>query len=200
MSGVVLSLDSVARTMSEYDEVPDALGVVLAHDRGTLPFTLIHGEALVACASWALGQSGVTPVDGSADWASIRDAAEPFALHDSLCPMTPAGFIASCVRRAVDDDVVVVGVRPVTDTVKVVRAGLVGETVDRAGLLALASPVVLPARVVVGLETPPGEDLSALVSRLVADHAVEFVEAPPEARRVASPDDVRLLELLTAPD
>ena len=31
--------------------------------RGALPYALIHGEALVACAAWALGEAGVTPVD-----------------------------------------------------------------------------------------------------------------------------------------
>ncbi|WP_426246037.1 2-C-methyl-D-erythritol 4-phosphate cytidylyltransferase [Nocardioides sp. LHG3406-4] len=185
--------------MNEYDELPDVFGVVLADGRGSLPFALIHGESLVACAAWALGQSGVTPLDASVGWDSVQEAAVPFVLHDSLCPMTPAAFIASCVRRAVDDDVVVVGVRPVTDTVKVVRDGLVGETVDRAGLLAVASPIVLPVQVVAALEAAPGEDLAALVSRLAAEHPVELVEAPPEARRVASADDVRLLEVLTAP-
>ena len=49
----------------------------------------------------------------------MRDAEAPLVLHDALCPMTPPDFIAACVRRAVDEDVVVVGVRPVTDTVKV---------------------------------------------------------------------------------
>ena len=41
-------------------------------------------------------------------------------LHDALCPMTPPAFIAECVARAVERGCVVVGVRPVTDTVKVV--------------------------------------------------------------------------------
>ena len=52
-------------TEHPYDEreLPPALGVVLDEDRGSLPYALIHGEALVACAAWALGDAGVTPVD-----------------------------------------------------------------------------------------------------------------------------------------
>ena len=175
------------------------LGTVRTDERGSLPFLLVHGEALAAAAAWALGEAGVRIVDLSVPWEELVEAAEPFVLHDSLCPMTPAAFIAACVEQAVADDVVVVAVRPVTDTVKVVRDGQVGETVDRAGLHALASPVVLPASVVAALEEAPGEDLAALVATLSADHRVRWVPAPPAARRVATADDVRALEALTTP-
>ena len=94
------------------DEGPDALGVVVEAGRGSLPFALIHGEALVACASWALGEAGVTPVDASVPWSALADAEEPVVLHDALCPMTPPGFIAECGSRARERSAVVVGVRP----------------------------------------------------------------------------------------
>ena len=116
-------------------------------------------------------------------------------LHDALCPITPPAFVVECVRRAVAADVPVAGVRPVTDTVKQVADGRVGATVDRDGLVALAAPVVLPARVVGSLDAAPGPDLVALVQSLPD---VELVEAPPAGRAVASLDDVRLLEALTA--
>jgi 2-C-methyl-D-erythritol 4-phosphate cytidylyltransferase len=185
------------------EERPPALGLVLDEGRGSLPYALVHGEALVACAAWALGEAGVTPigpanVEGDA-WSAIRTSDEPLVLHDSLCPMTPAGFVAACVDRALAGDVVVAGVRPVTDTVKVVSGGIVGETVDRQGLLSVASPVVLPPSVVRRLPERPGTDLAALVTALVESGVtVELVEAPPEGRRVSSTDDLRLLEALTA--
>lgn len=175
-------------------DAPPALGIVVEGDRGALPFALIHGEALVACAAWALGEAEVTLVDATVPWEDVRGADQPLVLHDALCPMTPPAFVVECVRRAVAADVVVAGVRPVTDTVKQVADGLVGSTVDREGLVALASPVVLPARVVRELAAAPGTDLVALV-RSLPD--VELVEAPPEGRRVASDDEVRLLEGLT---
>ena len=167
-------------------------------DRGSLPFALLHGEALVACASWALGEAGVTQVDLGTSWEGVGAADEPFVLHDALCPMTPPSFIASCVARAVETDAVVVGVRPVTDTVKRLAGDVVGETVDRSTLVTVASPIVLPASVVPAMGDLSVSDFAALVDALRADHRVELVEAPAAGRRVASEDDVRLLEALTA--
>ncbi|KQW48592.1 hypothetical protein ASC77_07560 [Nocardioides sp. Root1257] len=167
-------------------------------DRGSLPYALIHGESLVAAASWALGEAGVTPVDLGTSWEGLVDSGEPFVLHDPLCPMTPPAFIADCVARAVERGCVVVGVRPVTDTVKVVDDGVVGETLDRDALVAVASPVVLPAGVVAALGALPSTDFVALVDALRRRYPVELVEAPPAARRVGSAEDLRVLEALTA--
>lgn len=187
----------------EYD-VPPALGTVLTDGRGSLPFALIHGEALVACAAWALGEAGVLPVDDGTPWDAVVAAGEPFVLHDPLCPMTPPEFIADCVTRAVDRACVVVGIRPVTDTVKIVADSpvgeVVGETVDRDGLVAVASPVVLPPQVVAAVDGLPTHDLVELVASLRARYPVELVEAPPAARRVGSEDDLRVLEALTEGD
>ncbi|MCW2794005.1 MAG: hypothetical protein JWO76_3103 [Nocardioides sp.] len=186
-------------TTDSYDvpDAPPALGAVVEEGRGSLPFALIHGEALVACAAWALGDSGVSAVDLGTQWAALVESGEPFVLHDVLCPMTPAWFIAECVSAAVDRDVVVVGVRPVTDTVKHLDDGLVGATVDRGSLVTVASPVVLPAGVVAALDGLPSLDFAELVAALGARFPVELVGAPATARRVASEADVRLLEALT---
>ncbi len=181
------------------DDPPLAFGAVIEEGRGSLPFTLIHGEALVACAAWALGESGVTPVDLGTAWAGLVDGGEPFVLHDSLCPMTPGSFIAECLERSVASDAIIVGVRPVTDTVKVVTDGSVGATVDRETLRTVASPVVLPPRVVAALEGLPSLDFADLVRALEARFEVEYVEAPTSARRVSSADDVAVLEALTQP-
>jgi 2-C-methyl-D-erythritol 4-phosphate cytidylyltransferase len=179
-------------------DVPPALGILLDQDRGSLPYSLIHGEALVACAAWALGDAGVTPLDSGITWDAVRRAGEPVVLHDTLCPMTPADFIASCVRRSLDDDVIVVATRPVTDTIKRVADGMVGETVDREGLTSVVSPVVLPPTMVTGVVDEPGSDLVALVARLATAHPVVLVEAPASARRVSSLEEIALLEALTA--
>ena len=182
------------------EELPPALGAVVEQDRGSLPFALLHGEALVTCAAWALGDSGVTPVDIGTEWEGLVAAEEPFLLHDALCPMTPASFLAECLLEAVAHDAVVVGVRPVTDTVKHVEDGYVGATVDRASLLAVTSPVVLPASVVAALDHLPSTDFAALVAYLGERFPVRTREAPPEGRRVGSEEDVRVLEALTSPE
>jgi 2-C-methyl-D-erythritol 4-phosphate cytidylyltransferase len=186
-------------TTDPYELLPAALGVVVEAERGSLPFALIHGEALVACAAWALGDAGITPVDVGTTWAALAESGEPLVLHDSLCPMTPAPFLAECVSLGVERSAVVIGVRPVTDTVKQVEEGYVGATIDRDALVVVTSPIVLPAEVVASLDELPSYDFAALAGALAARFPVVTRQAPPEGRRVASPDDVRLLEALTRP-
>jgi 2-C-methyl-D-erythritol 4-phosphate cytidylyltransferase len=139
----------------------------------------------------------VTPVDATVSWARIAAEGEPVVLHDALCPMTPPDFIAACVERVLTSDAVVVGTRPVTDTVKVVTDGLVGATVDREGLLAVVSPLVLPADVAATLASAPSDLTRTVTDLAAAGHRVETVPAPPEAGRVTSVEALRLLEALT---
>jgi 2-C-methyl-D-erythritol 4-phosphate cytidylyltransferase len=173
---------------------------VVETGRGSLPFALVHGEALVAAAAWALGEAGVTLVDVGTEWEAVQASGTPFVLHDALCPLTPPGFLAACVVHAEESAAVTVGIRPVTDTVKQLTEGRVGDTVDRAGLVQVVSPVVLPAPVVAALDGVPTSDFAELVSWLAERFPVETVEAPAEARRVNDEDDLRVLEALTGPD
>jgi 2-C-methyl-D-erythritol 4-phosphate cytidylyltransferase len=170
---------------------------VVETDRGSLPFALVHGESLVATTAWALGEAGVFVVDLGTGWDAVIDAGTPFVLHDALCPMTPPAFLASCVAHADASSVVTVGVRPVTDTVKQLRDGLVGDTVDRTSLVQVVSPIVLPAAVVAALDGVPDGDFAELVAALAERFPVETLEAPAEARRVADEADLRVLEALT---
>jgi hypothetical protein len=183
----------------EAGEAQRPMGVVVDEDRGSLPYRLIHGEALVAAAAWAMGEAGVDLVDVTVPWHVMVDLGRPLVLHDPLCPMTPPEFIAECARTAVARDSVVVGVRPVTDTVKQVEGDRLGQTVDREGLVSVCSPVVLPARVVAALPGRPGGDFVELVNGLRSSYDVVLADAPPAARRVASDDDVEVLEALTEP-
>ena len=140
----------------------------------------------------------MTLVDAGTPWSSLVVADEPVVLHDPLCPLTPPEFLAECVAAAADG-AVVVAVRPVTDTVKVVEGGYVGGTLDREGLLQVVSPVVLPPSVVADLDDLPTTDLAALVVLLAGTHPVTTLEAPATGRRVSAEDDLRLLEALTPP-
>jgi len=183
----------------EAGEPQRPMGVVVDEDRGSLPYRLVHGEALVAAAAWAMGEAGVDLVDVTVPWHVMADLGRPLVLHDPLCPMTPPDFIADCARTAAARDVVVVGTRPVTDTVKQVEDGRLGATVDRDGLVAVCSPIVLPARVVAALQGRPGGDFVELVKGLRSSYDVLLVDAPPSARRVASDEDLQVLEALTDP-
>lgn len=176
-----------------------ALGTVVEVDRGSLPFALIHGEALVAAAVWALSEAEVLPVDLPITWEAIAESGEAYVLHDALCPMTPPAFIAECVETALARDVVVIAVRPITDTVKLVEDDVVAGTVDRAGLVEIVSPIVLPPTVVSSLREAPITDFAALAADLAQRFPVITVIAPATAARVSSVEDVRALEALTTP-
>ncbi len=151
------------------------------------------------CAAWALGESGVELVDATVTWAGLVDSGEDLVLHDALCPMTPPAFLTACLEQARGSGDVVVGVRPVTDTVKVVADGRTGGTVDRDDLLAVTSPLVLPAHVMAQLDRRPVTDLAQAVADLAAaGHRVVPLPAPSEGRRVASVEDVRVLDARTS--
>lgn len=180
----------------------DTVGVVPVDGRGSLPFALLHGESLVAVASWVVGEADVRLLDFDEPWSSVVDSGLPLLVHDPLCPGTPVGFVHDVLDRAERSGAVVVAVRPVTDTVKQRDGDLVGRTVDRSELVALASPVVLPSAVVAGLSAaglaaqdgwPLLDDLAAFVERLRDHFPVEYVVAPAEARRVADESDLAVL-------
>lgn len=183
-------------------DVPPVLGMVLDEGRGSLPYSLVHGEPMVRCAVLALEAADIEPLDPDTAWTAVLellDGMEGLVLHDSLCPLTPPAFLSRCVLQAVATGAVTVGFRPVTDTIKQVEHGRVGDTIDREGLRALASPVVLPVDVVRALPRPPRHDLTALISSLAERGVpIEWMEAPAEGQRVTSPDDVPLLEALSA--
>jgi 2-C-methyl-D-erythritol 4-phosphate cytidylyltransferase len=188
--------------MDDFDaDTPLPLGVVLERDRGSLPFVLLHGEALVTCAAWAMGEAGVQLVDRGTPWEGVVDSQAPLVWHDALCPMTPPDFLTACVERALAEDAVVVGVLPVTDTVmEIVDHGegpVIGATVDRDRLVQIVSPIVLPPTVVGALDGWPSADFATAVADLRKVARVVFVDAPAGARRVSSEDDVRALDALT---
>jgi 2-C-methyl-D-erythritol 4-phosphate cytidylyltransferase len=189
--------------MDDREPGPMALGVVVERDRGSLPFALLHGEPLVACAAWAMGEAGIQLLDLTTPWSDVRESGLALVWHDALCPAVPPAFIADCVRRAVERDAVVAAVLTVTDTVKEQKMGpggpTVGRTLDREGLRHLASPLVLPAGVVASLADWPDADFPTALSHLRADHRVELLAAPASAARVHDAADLARVEALTRP-
>ncbi|MGZ4428887.1 MAG: 2-C-methyl-D-erythritol 4-phosphate cytidylyltransferase [Nocardioidaceae bacterium] len=180
-------------TTDPFDEAPPAVGVVPVEGRGSLPFTLHHGEALVTLASWALEDAGVELLDFTSHWADVQARGTTLVVHDPLCPGVPVPFLREAVAASADG-AVVVGSRPVTDTVKRLDDGVVGETVDRSGLVAVTSPVVLPPEVVAALDRWPDlADLGDLVTMLRDRFEVTFLEAPPTGRRVVDESDLALI-------
>jgi 2-C-methyl-D-erythritol 4-phosphate cytidylyltransferase len=187
-------------------EVP-VLGWVPTTGRGSLPFALLHGEPLVVVASAALERAGAELVDFTTDLAELAELADladqeappALVLHDPLCPLTPPAFLREAIELAVAEELVVVGAHPVSDTIKRTESGVVGETVDREQLWALASPIVLSPAVLAALTSwPDADDVTALVEQLRERAEVRFLEAPALARRVVDESSLELLEALAA--
>ncbi|MFN8107228.1 MAG: 2-C-methyl-D-erythritol 4-phosphate cytidylyltransferase [Nocardioidaceae bacterium] len=161
--------------------------------RGALPFALIHGESLVAAATWGLEAVEVIPIGHGTTTAALRERGECLVLHDPLCPMTPPEFIAECVQEAIADDLIIVAVRPVTDTIKVMEGEFVGRTLDRDQLLSLASPIVFgPGR----LSELPDLDLDGVlfVDLVATLSEVNLKPAPALAARVHDDVELQMLE------
>ncbi|CAA9344996.1 MAG: hypothetical protein AVDCRST_MAG72-1067 [uncultured Nocardioidaceae bacterium] len=148
--------------------------------------------------SWAgaaLARSGATTLEPNRAWTEVADLDACLVLHDALCPLTPAAFIADLVERAAESGAVVVGVQPVTDTIKAVDDGQVVETMDRLALWEVVSPLVLPAPVVRSCEDwPATRSLARMFADLATAFAVRMVEAPAAARRVDDESALRLHE------
>jgi len=189
------------------DESPGPLGTVPLDGRGSLPFALVHGESLVAAASWALTTAGATLFDYAVSFATVQDAGQMLVIHDPLCPLTPASFIEEAIAESVRTGAVVVGVRPVTDTVKEYdaaagsgQAGRLGATLDRDELICVTSPVVLPAAVVASLDELVTDDLAELVAGLTQRFPVRHLHAPPLGRRIVDEADLDVLSALSSTD
>ena len=177
---------------------PIALGIVPDDGRGSLPFALVYGEPLIAAATFAVEGADITVLDPRTEWAAVVDTGLPLVIHDPLCPLTPSPFLGEAVTLALESDEVVVGIRPVTDTIKVDLGDHLGETVDRSTLREVTSPIVLPARVVAGLAELPSGDFAAIVA-VLEPFGIQRVEAPAMSRRVRTTADIPVLEALGRP-
>jgi len=182
------------------DETPEPLGVVPLDGRGSLPFALVHGESLVAAVSWALTTAGAKLFDYGVSFAGVKDAGQMLVIHDPLCPLTPVSFIEEAIEESVQTGAVVVGVRPVTDTIKEYDGERLGATLDRDELMCVTSPVVLPASVVAALDDLDTNDLAELVAELTRRFPVRHLPAPPLGRRIVDEADLDVLSAFSASD
>lgn len=170
--------------------VPDADPVVAA--------PLEHVERVSADVERAVLPVRVLPDDEWWDLAS-RSAPPSLLVHDPLCPLVPAEFLAAVCRRAGEQrGTSFVAFRPVTDTVKTAVDGRIQGTIDRENLAALTSPVliagaVLSASVRAG-DPPPVSDFAGLVAWIRARGPLELVAAPVLGGRVDGASAVNLLE------
>jgi 2-C-methyl-D-erythritol 4-phosphate cytidylyltransferase len=127
----------------------------------------------------------------------VQDADRALVVHDPLCPLTPVAFIEEAIEECERTGAVVVGVRPVTDTVKEYDGTTLGATLDREQLVCVTSPVVLPAAVVAALDSLDTDDLAVLVARLTERFPVRHLLAPALGRRIVGESDLEVLVALS---
>jgi 2-C-methyl-D-erythritol 4-phosphate cytidylyltransferase len=166
----------------------------------------LHGEPLAAramaafagwCESVLVGPGGLDP---SLPLGELCAGADRMVVHDPLCPLLTPAALARCAADQLPG-VAVVGIRPVTDTVKRVEGAWLRDTLDRDGLAVLASPVVWGADLVAPLSQllpTAGDlaDLSGLVTALAGLCTLRGVEVPSAGRRVGDPEDLALLTVM----
>ena len=162
-----------------------AVGIVPVEGRGSMPFALLHGESLVAIASWTLGHAGVELLDMGASWSQVVEREAPFVVHDPLCPAVAVDLVVTAVETSLATGSVVAAVLP----------GDAGEGDADDARRDVVSPIVLPAAVVAELDDWPDlDDVPAWVESLRSRWPVTFLEAPANARRVAGEDDLAGLD------
>ncbi len=112
-------------------------------------------------------------------------------VHDALCPLASAEFLAERGRRT-PAPARVVAFRPVTDTVKTAVDGAIQGTIDRESLAA--SPRRCWSRPRLWTASRRSATSPRLVGWLRQRGPVELVVAPAIARRVDDASAVNLLE------
>jgi 2-C-methyl-D-erythritol 4-phosphate cytidylyltransferase len=129
--------------------------------------------------------------------ARLPAAPSHVIFHDPCCPLLPASALSGLVRHIAErpDEVIVLS-RPVTDTVKSVRAGEICETVPRGSLRVLGSPVVVPFADVADLDLSAVTSLPTLLSAVSVRRAATHVVAPVLGQVVAHAGDAVLLQAL----
>lgn len=166
----------------------------------------MRGEPLTAAAMASLsgwcdavlvgpgGRDPSTPLD------LLCHGADRIVVHDPLCPLLAPAALSGCVAALLPGQAVL-GVRPVTDTLKRVEEGELSSTIERDLMAALASPVVFAADAVEPLTRllpTAGDlgDLAALVGALAGLCRLRGLEVPSAGRRIGDADDLAVLTVL----
>lgn len=187
---------------------PRILGLVVSDPVRTRGMFL-HGEPLAASAMAALSgwcEAVLVGAGGTESSTPLEQAcatADLIVVHDPLCPLLAPAALRSCAA-ALRSGEAVVGIRPVTDSLKEIADGWVSSTVERDTMAVLASPVVFAADVVAPLARvlpTVGElaDLVAVVGALGALCRLRSVTVPSAGRRIADADDLAVLAAVSHP-
>ena len=178
-----------------------ALGRVPLVDARLGDATLVeHAVALLEGVCSSVVVVRVADTSTGHDLLERLDAADLVVVHDPLCPLVPSSFVRSLVDQATGGPPVV-AVRPVVDTIKATRDGIVVATVDRDTLRVVSSPVVARPADLLAL----GDPLTAIADPVLLAAGLQersdarLVVAPAAGRRVEDASALRLLVSSTSP-
>ena len=165
--------------------------------------TRAETEALLAAGGWTKARrvavGGERRQDSVAAGLAAAPEAEVVVVHDGARPLAPAALFDACVAAARETGAAVAAV-PVVDTLKLVEAGRIARTVDRAGLWAAQTPQAFRRSLLLEL-------FARARDRLVTDEAalcealgipVAVVEGSPANIKVTRPGDLAVAEALLA--
>jgi 2-C-methyl-D-erythritol 4-phosphate cytidylyltransferase len=127
----------------------------------------------------------------------VRSEIDFVAVHDAARPMMTADWIED-IFAAAQESGAAIPASPISSTVKRVDAGVIEETVPRAGLFAAQTPQVFSREILVEAFSKRGDfqptDEAQLVERL--GHAVSVVPGSPLNIKITTQDDLKMAEAL----
>jgi 2-C-methyl-D-erythritol 4-phosphate cytidylyltransferase len=127
----------------------------------------------------------------------VRSEIDFVAVHDAARPMMTADWIED-VFAAARESGAAIPASPISSTVKRVDAGVIEETVPRAGLFAAQTPQVFSREILVEAFSKRGDfqptDEAQLVERL--GHRVSVVPGSPLNIKITTQDDLKMAEAL----
>lgn len=130
---------------------------------------------------------------------ALSDKVKLAAVHDGARPLVTWQVIDRAIRAANTYGAAAPAV-PVKDTIKVVAGGLVKETPDRAGLMAVQTPQVFDFDLLRGALKQAREDEALLTDDCSAVErmgvGVKIVEGDETNIKVTTPMDLKIAELL----
>jgi 2-C-methyl-D-erythritol 4-phosphate cytidylyltransferase len=138
--------------------------------------------------------------------AALPAGVELVAIHDAARAFTPPTVIRTAVEAVTGDVVAAAPAVPVADTLKRISGDQVVATVERADLVAIQTPQVLPLEVLtlVADERAAATDDLGLVEAALADGRLQgrvvWVPGSPRGFKVTFPEDLALAEAFAGRD
>jgi 2-C-methyl-D-erythritol 4-phosphate cytidylyltransferase len=188
----------LAESLDRLDRCPLIDAIVVAAPPGWEEPSILLAEELTASKVVACVTGGATRAESvAAALAEVPEEALVVLVHDAARPVVDDAVVERLLAPLGEGfDGAVPGL-PVPDTLKRVRDGVIGETVDREGLVAAQTPQAFLApmlrRAFAG-DLSDATDCASLVER--SGGRVAVVEGDPRLLKVTTPADLALVEAL----